>query len=198
MTVDDLVARGTGSAWRVAAGHIVRITDVEGGQTGDLFLVPTDDVHDGLSNGRTFDYGGTVSLGVGSVLYSRRSRPLAEVVGDDVGSHDFLYTPCSREMYEIQYGLHDHPNCFDNLTGALRRLGVPDTTVTVAFNFFMNSHVDRDGSLRIDAPQCGAGDSLILRIERDCFVAVSGCPAEVANGGRGGGPLRIAIEPTVG
>src|SRR5687768_11411578 len=82
MDVDHVVAPRTGAAWQVGAGEVVRLIDLEGGQTGDLFLVPTDDVHDGLSNGRTFDYGGTVSLGAASVLYSRRSRPLATVIAD--------------------------------------------------------------------------------------------------------------------
>jgi uncharacterized protein YcgI (DUF1989 family) len=198
MDVDHVVAPRSGAAWRVEAGQHVRIVDVEGGQTGDLFLVPTDDVDDGMSNGRTFDYGGTISLTAGSVLYSRRSRPLARIVADDVRRHDFLYTPCSREMYEVQYDLHDHPNCFDNLTGGLRPFGVPDTTVTVAFNFFMNSRVDESGRLRIDPPLCRAGDALTILLERDCFVAVTACPASVANGGGGGGPLGVTIGATVG
>lgn len=198
MTVDDVVAPRTGSAWRVEAGHGVSLTDLDGGQSGDLFIVAADDVTDGLSNGRTFDYGGTISLGVGSVLYSRRSRELATIVADDVGRHDFLYTPCSREMYVIQDGLHDHPNCFDNLSGALAEFGVPETTVTVAFNFFMNTSVSDNGRLRIDPPLSRAGDRVSLRIERDCFVAVSACPASLANGGGGGHPLGVAIEPVTG
>ena len=62
MDVDHVVAPRAGAAWRVEAGQHLRIVDVEGGQTGDLFLVPTDDLDDGLSNGRTFDYGGTIRL----------------------------------------------------------------------------------------------------------------------------------------
>ena len=195
--IDDRVPARSGRAWLGEAGQHLRIVDVEGGQTGDLFLVPTDDLDDGLSNGRTFDYGGTISLTTGSVLYSRRSRPLARIVADDVRRHDFLYTPCSREMYEVQYGLPDHPNCFDNLTNALRPFGIPGTTVTVAFNFFMNSRVEESGLLRIDPPLCRAGDALTLRLERACYVAVTACPASVANGGGGGGPLSVTIGDAV-
>jgi uncharacterized protein YcgI (DUF1989 family) len=93
---------------------------------------------DGLSNGRTFDYGETLRLSTGSVLYSRRSRPLLRIVADDVGVHDFLYAPCSQEMYEIGYGATSpHPNCLDNLTHSLARFAVPAATVTIAFNVFM-------------------------------------------------------------
>lgn len=194
MTEKQRLTPGTGAAWLVEAGGRVRITDVGGGQTGDLFLVCADDVDDGLSNGRTFDYGGTIALTTGSTLYSRRSRPLARIVTDDVGRHDFLYAPCSREMYQIQYGETDHPNCYDNLIGALGRHGVPEQAVTVAFNFFMNSRADGAGRLHIDPPTSGAGDALTLELEQPCFVAVTACPASVANGGSGGGPLEIAVR----
>jgi uncharacterized protein YcgI (DUF1989 family) len=81
-----------GGAWRVPAGGLVRVTDVQGGQSGDVFFVDAVDVTDGLSNGRSFDYNGTISLTVGSTLFSSRSRTLATIIEDDVGRHDFLYT----------------------------------------------------------------------------------------------------------
>jgi uncharacterized protein YcgI (DUF1989 family) len=118
------VPAATGGAWRVPAGGLVRVTDVEGGQSGDVFFVDAIDMSDGLSNGRSFDYNGTVSLTVGARLFSSRSRTLATIMQDDVGRHDFLYTPCSQEMYEIQYGVTaPHPNCYDNLSGALSSSG---------------------------------------------------------------------------
>ena len=136
------VRAATGDAWRVPAGGLVRVSDVEGGQSGDVFFVDAVDVTDGLSNGRSFDYNGTVLLTVGARLFSSKSRILATIVHDDVGRHDFLYTPCSQEMFEIQYGVTaPHPNCYDNLTGALSGLGVPVATVTVAFNVFMCTSV---------------------------------------------------------
>ncbi len=192
--VDHMVPATTGRAWQVPAGGYVRVTDVEGGQSGDAFFVGAADVTDGLSNGRSFDYNGTVLLTVGSTLFSSRSRTLATIVHDDVGRHDFLYTPCSQEMFEIQYGATTpHPNCYDNLTKALSGLGVPAATVTVAFNFFMGTSVATDGRLTILPPRSRAGDSIIFRAERDVIVAVSACPASVANGGDGTRPLSVAF-----
>ena len=100
---DHRVEARSGSAWRVPAGALLRVTDIEGSQTGDVFLVDAADVSDGLSNGRSFDYNDSILLSVGAKLYSSRSNVLATIVADDVGRHDFLYTPCSQEMYEIQY-----------------------------------------------------------------------------------------------
>jgi uncharacterized protein len=181
----------SGMAWRLAAGQRVRITDPEGGQSGDLFAVAADDVQDGQSNGRTFDMGGTIRLSAGSLLYSRRSRPLLRIVEDEVGVHDMLYAPCSQEMFELQYGVTGpHPNCFDNLAGPLAQFGVPSATVTIAFNFFMNVAIGPGGRLEIGPPASTAGQSMTFAAERDVLVAVTSCAAPGANAG-GARPVRV-------
>ena len=191
---DEVVTPMSGLAWPVDAGSLLRIVDVEGGQSGDVFAVAADDLADGQSNGRTFDYGGTVRLSTGSVLYSRRSRPLLRIVEDQVGTHDFLYAPCSQEMFEIQYGATGpHPNCLENLTSSLARFGVPPATVTIAFNVFMNVVVCADGRLDIRPPVSTAGQGLTFVAERDVLVAVTACPAATCNGGGGARPLRVEI-----
>jgi len=80
-----VIAPCSGKAWRLGAGQRLRIIDLEGSQSGDLFAVAADDVEDGQSNGRTFDMGGTIRLSTGSLLYSRRSRPLLRITEDEVG-----------------------------------------------------------------------------------------------------------------
>jgi len=183
----------SGGAWRVPVGALLRVTDIEGSQTGDVFLVDAADVSDGLSNGRSFDYNDSILLSVGAKLYSSRSNVLATIVADDVGRHDFLYTPCSQEMYEIQYGATGpHPNCYDNLTGALAQFGVPRSTVTVAFNIFMVSSIGEDGRLTVSPTWSKRGDSITFRAERDLFAAVSSCSSDTCNGG-GSRPLQVSI-----
>ena len=179
----EVVPARSGLAWAVPEGGRLRIIDHEGGQTGDLFAVAADDVHDGQSNGRTFDYGGTIRLTTGSTLYSRRSRALLRIVDDEVEAHDFLYAPCSQEMFEIQYGATGpRPNCLDNLTKSLEQFGVPASTVTIAFNFFMRSKVDGNGRLTIEPPIADPGKAMTFVAERDVFVAVTACAAEGACG----------------
>jgi uncharacterized protein YcgI (DUF1989 family) len=191
----DLVPAMSGRAWRVAAGSLLRVVDVEGGQSGDVFAVAADDLEDGLSNGRTFDYGESIRLSTGSVLYSRRSRPLLTIVEDEVGTHDFLYAPCSQEMFEIGYGATDpHPNCYENLTTSLAAFGVPPATVTIAFNIFMNVELSPDGGLTIRPPISTAGKSLTFTAERDLLVAVTACSAAAANGGKTR-PLLVETRP---
>lgn len=175
----------SGRAWRLSAGSLLKVVDVEGGQSGDVFAVAADDVADGQSNGRSFDYGGTIRLTAGSVLYSRRSRPLLRIVADEVGVHDFLYAPCSQEMFEKEYGVTGpHPNCFSNLTSALGAFGVPPSTVTIAFNVFMRADVGADGRLTIKPPVSTIGQSVTFAAERDVLVAVTACSAATCNGGQ--------------
>lgn len=184
----------SGRAWRVDAGSLLRVVDVEGAQSGDVFAVAADDPHDGLSNGRTFDYGGTIRLTTGSTLYSRRSRPLLRIVEDEVGEHDFLYAPCSQEMFERTHGATGpHPNCWENLTTSLAAFGVPATTVTTAFNVFFAVAVGPDGRLEIRPPVSTAGQGLTFVAERDVLVAVSSCSAASGNGS-GFRPLGVEVR----
>lgn len=185
MTQSEVVPAMSGRAWRVSAGSLLKVVDVEGGQTGDVFAVAADDLDDGLSNGQTINYADSIRLSTGSVLYSRRSRPLLTIIEDEVGTHDFLYAPCSQAMFEIVRGASGpHPNCFDNLTASLGAFGVPATTVTVAFNVFMNVAIGEDGGLTILPPVTTAGKSLTFVAERDVLVAVTACSAASASGGR--------------
>ncbi|HEY0685099.1 MAG TPA: urea carboxylase-associated family protein [Steroidobacter sp.] len=186
-----IIPAGHGAALRLARGQHLRLIDPEGGQSGDLFAV-SQDGRQRLSNGRTFDFGGTLYLSTGNQLWSDESEPLLTIVADDVGRHDFLYAPCNDDMYRIQYGLTDHPNCYINLTAALRTLNVPPSPLPTAFNFFMNVEIDTNGKLHIRAPRSRAGDSMVLRAEMDLAIALSACPAATCNGG---GPTKpVAYE----
>lgn len=190
----DVVPPRSGRAWRLAAGQRLRIVDAEGGQTGDCFAVAADDLGDGLSNGRTFDMNSSIRLAVGSVLYSRSCRPLLRIVEDEVGAHDMLYAPCSQRMYELQNGVTEpHPNCYDNLVTPLAAFGVPESTVTVALNFFMTVVIGPDGGLRITRPTSKAGQGTTFTAERDLLVAVTSCPAASASTD-GGRPIRVEIS----
>lgn len=166
------------------AGQFLIVTDIEGGQVADLTAFRLKDSSEWLSNGRSFDYGGTIYLTAGSTLYSNKSNPMLSIVEDDVGRHDFLYTPCSKEMYQIQYGVEEyHPNCLDNLRKALIEVGQEPQEIPTPFNVFMNIDVLPDGSLRVKPPISNMGDSIKFRVEMDLVVAISACPAGVCNGG---------------
>lgn len=183
-----------GVALRLARGQRLRIIDPLGGQTGDLVAFSADG-RQRQSNGRSFDYNGKVYLTTGDVVWSDRSEPLYTLVEDTVGRHDFLYSPCSLEMYKMQYGVKDyHANCHDNLFTALRELGITPDSMPTALNFFMIANVGPDGRLEIKPPTCRAGDSLAVRAEMDLAIGLTACPAGTCNGGGAPKPLAYEIE----
>jgi uncharacterized protein len=188
-----VIEAGAGVGFNLKRGQTLRLIDPSGGQSGDLMAFS----HDGaerLSNGRTFDHGGKIYLSTGDRLWSDRSHSMLTIVADEVGQHDFLYSPCSIEMYRMQYGVTGHhANCYENLSLALTELGLDPAHLPTAFNFFMNATVDSAGRLVIAPPKSRAGDSIALRAEMDLAIAVSACPASGCNGGGATGPLAFEV-----
>lgn len=192
MTEQRIIPAARGVGFRLGRGDQVRIIDVEGGQSGDLVAFSPDG-RERLSSGRTFDYNGKIYVSTGDRLWSDRSNAMLTIIADEIGRHDMLYAPCSLEMYRIQYGATDYrPNCLDNLTSALRELGVEPGTLSTTLNFFMNVDIESGGRLAIVPPLSKPGASMTLRAEMDLAVALSACPASTCNGGMP--PRRLAYE----
>jgi uncharacterized protein YcgI (DUF1989 family) len=106
-------------------------------------------------------------------------------VSDDVGRHDFLLTPCSKETFAIIYGDTDpHRGCFGNLAEALAPWGVEPDMIPVAFNCFMNVPIDgKTGAFTVEPPLSKAGDTIVFRAEMDLIIGMTACSALQSNGG---------------
>jgi uncharacterized protein len=190
-----LIPARQGARLQLARGQTLRVIDPEGGQSGDLVAMRLGDATEWLSNGRSFDYGGKVKFSTGDVLYSNRSNPMLTIVEDQVGHHDFLYTPCSIEMFRLQYGVTgEHPNCLENLS---RALGIETHQVPTPFNFFMYTTVQPDGRIVFAPPASKRGDAIVFRAEMDLAIGLSACPASNCNGGHTG-PLAYELGEPVG
>ena len=174
----------TGDAFRLQKDQLLTVTDLEGEQVADLVAFNAHDTGEAISSGRSIDYANTIYLTSGHQLYSNRSRPMLTIVRDDVGRHDFLLTPCSRETFQIIYKRHDyHPSCFENLATQLRRFYIEPDAIPVSFNIFMNVVVNADGSLNIQPPLSRSGDSVTFRAEMDLVIGLTACSAELTNNG---------------
>ena len=107
------------------------------------------------------------------------------IAADQVGRHDFLYTPCSLEMFARLYGVTGHhPSCFENLARSLAPYGIGPDAIPTTFNIFMNVEVARDGRLQVLPPRSRAGDSIELRAEMDLVIGLTACSAELSNNHR--------------
>lgn len=179
------IAPRSGVAFELPKGALLTVTDPTGEQVADLLAYRKDDVGEVISSGRTLDYASRIYLTTGDKLYSNRSNVLLEIVADDVGRHDFLLTPCSKDTFRIIYGDTDpHRGCFGNLAAALAPYGVEEDMIPTAFNCFMNVPVDgATGELRVDPPLSKAGDRIVFRAMEDLVIGLTACSALQSNNG---------------
>lgn len=173
----------SGVAFTLQAGETLRVIDPEGEQVGDLLAFSKQDIREAISSGRTFDYAGRIYLTKGDPLYSNRSNVMLRIVDDTVGRHDFLLTPCSKEMFHILYGDADpHQGCFGNLAAALEPYGIAADFLPTAFNCFMNVPVDGvTGEIKVLPPLSKPGDSISFLAEMDLVVGLTACSAGQSN-----------------
>lgn len=173
----------SGVAFALQAGETLRVIDPEGEQVGDLLAFNNLDVREVISSGRTFDYASRIYLTKGDLLYSNRSNVMLRIMEDTVGRHDFLLTPCSREMFRIIYGdAEPHRGCFGNLAEALEPFGVAPDSIPAAFNCFMNVPVDgATGEIKVLPPLSKAGDSISFLAEMDLIIGLTACSAGQSN-----------------
>ncbi len=180
-----IIAPRSGAAFRLNAGQQLSVIDPQGEQVADLLAFNAADVREVISSGRTLDYASRLYLTTGDPLYSNRSNILLRIVADDVGRHDFLLTPCSKDTFRIIYGDTDpHRGCFGNLAAALAPFGVRADDIPVAFNCFMNVPIDGEtGALRVEPPRSRAGDRIVFAAECDLVVGLTACSALQSNNG---------------
>lgn len=178
------LAPQSGWALSLTAGETLRVISPTGGQVADLAAFAAADPDEWLSSGRTIDYGDTIYVRTGSVLYSNRSTPMLTMTADTAGRHDFLISPCSSEMFERLYGVSGHPSCLTNLATHLRRFGIAPDHIPITLNLFMVVTPDPvTGQTTIARPSSQPGDHVDLRAEINLIVGVTACSAEMTNDG---------------
>ena len=189
----------SGAAFELKRGQMLIVTDPEGQQVADLLAYNLADVREMISSGRTFDYADRIYLTTGDALYSNRSNILLRIVRDDVGRHDFLLTPCSKDTFRILYGESDpHRGCFGNLAAALAPWGIDEDDIPTAFNCFMNVPVDGEtGAFTVEPPLSKPGDSIAFVAEADLVIGLTACSALKSNNGSFK-PIHYAIEAEQG
>ena len=175
------IAPQTGAAFFLSKGQRLRVITPEAEQVSDLMAFGLDR-SESLSSGRTIDYNSTIYLTTGHILYSNRSNKMLTIVRDDVGRHDFLFAPCSPEMFQALYGFGpDHPSCFRNLVDNLGPFGINEDQIPTTFNLFMNAELSVSGELKVVPPLNKPGDLIELVAEMDLIVCLTACSAELSN-----------------
>ena len=179
----NIIPPRSGVSFILKKGQQLKVVDIEGEQVSDLICYNLHDTAEYLSSGRTIDYAETIYLTKGHPFYSNRSNVMFTMVEDTVGTHDFLLTPCSAEMFRIIYGQTDpHRGCFGNLCEALKEYGITPDNIPTCFNIFMNVPVDGvTGKVSVLPPKSKAGDHVILKATMDLIVGITSCSAGMSN-----------------
>ena len=179
------IAPRSGVAFTLDRGQTLTVIDPRGEQVADLLAFNRQDIGEAISSGRTLDYASRIYLTTGDPLYSNRSNVMLTITDDDVGRHDFLLTPCSKDTFRIIYDETDpHQGCFGNLATSLAPYGVTEDMIPTAFNCFMNVPVDgATGEIKVEPPLSKAGDCLVLRAEMDLIIGLTACSALQSNNG---------------
>jgi uncharacterized protein YcgI (DUF1989 family) len=171
-----------GVGFKVQQGQVIRVIDVDGEQVSDLVCFADSESKEYLSSARSIDYAERLHLSTGDVLYSNLSNQMLTIIADRVGKHDFLFAPCSQEMFQISYGITEpHPNCLDNLAMNLQPFGIQAFQIPTAFNIFMNATITERGEIIINPPVSQPGDYIDMRAEMDLIVAITACSAGKCN-----------------
>ena len=179
------IAPRSGVAFTLDEGQRLTVIDPLGEQVADLLAFSRADIGEVISSGRTLDYASKIYLTTGDRLYSNRSKVMLDIIEDEVGRHDFLLTPCSKDTFRIIYGDNDpHQGCFGNLAAALAPYGVVPDMIPTAFNVFMNVPVDgATGELRVEPPLSKAGDRIVFEARMDLIIGLTACSALQSNNG---------------
>lgn len=141
---------GTGKAFEVRAGQILRVSQVSGDQCADLNVFNLHDYREAMHVGRTRTLHG-IHPDQGSFLWSAppRERAMMYLLTDDAGLNDTLFPRCSAAMYESMFGFDEHTNCADMQAEAQREYGLTPDDVHDSFNLFMATRVNPDGTCEV-------------------------------------------------
>lgn len=136
--VDEVIVRPRDAAcFEVPAGHVCRITCIDGPQVGDLNLWNAHDLTERFYSGKTRALHGT-HITTGDRMWSTlpHMRAMATVIHDTLGwygidgfggsVHDVIGTRCDPYTGNLLQGGNYHHCCHSNLTRALAdRTGLP-------------------------------------------------------------------------
>ena len=185
-----------GTAVRVRAGQLVRVTDPFGGQVGDLFAF----VDDGarrltayLSAAHTRGHTSRLFPAVGEDFVTATRTPVLGLVEDtSPGRHDMLIPACDPERYRL-LGAQEHRSCVANVHEALAELDLAVDAVPQPVNLFMNIPVGADGALSWLPAPSRRGDSVTFVSHLDTVVVLSACPQDLV-GINAGAPTDLLLD----
>jgi uncharacterized protein YcgI (DUF1989 family) len=144
---DETLEPVAGRAVPVYMGEVLRISQVEGGQSVDFNCFNLHDYKERMSVGHMRREGFRTAQG--RFLWSNppRFRPMMQVsYVPSTCVTDLLIDRCHGVLMERIYGFVDHPNCQDTLAESVGEYGLTPDDVHDALSFWLNSEWDHIGA----------------------------------------------------
>ncbi|MDO5627169.1 MAG: DUF1989 domain-containing protein [Mobilicoccus sp.] len=177
----------SGKAWHVPAGHVFRISTVDGPQVGDLNLWNAHDPRERLWASKTRQLQ-AAHVSTYDRLWSTLPflRPLVTIVADTLADygidaqggriHDLLGTRCDPYTNRLLTGEDVDVHCHSNLVRAVAPHGLTEFDVHDVLNVFQVTGLnDQDQYFMKDCP-AQEGDHIEFFAEIDLLAAFSTCP----------------------
>lgn len=177
----------SGQAWEVPAGHVCRISTVEGPQVGDLNLWNRHDPRERFWASRTRQLQ-AAHVSTYDRLWSTLPflRPMATIVGDtlaDYGTdpeggrlHDTLGTRCDPYVSAMLNGVDFDYHCHSNLVRAVLPYGLTEFDVHDVLNVFQCTGLNDNDEYFMKTCPARPGDYFEFFAEQDLLAALSACP----------------------
>ena len=178
------IDKQTAISFEVKEGDYIQIICPTGRQCSDFVAFDTSKLEKGVEKGldwqttRTFMGNTFPGPGLYSKFYDTDHEPLVEVIRDTVGRHDTFNLACTSKYYE-DAGYFGHPNCSDNLTGAMQKYGVQKQKGWHAINLFFNTSAGGQNTVLSDESFARPGDYVIMKALKNLTCGTSACPSDI-------------------
>lgn len=180
----DVLPAGCHWSLLIRRGHVLRLTDLEGGANLGMLLYNPGNPLERLNLPDTLKCQHTFRLGTGHCLYSDMGRVFCSIIQDTAGWHDAACGAANRALVERRWGRLDyqqarnemHRNGIDGFLVELGKYGLGRRDLAANVNFFSKVVADADGALRYVPGATPAGAHVDLRFEMDTLVLMSSAP----------------------
>lgn len=136
---DIIIEPISGKAIPVYKGEIIRIIQLEGGQTVDFNCFNLEDYKEHMSVSRTRRKSFTFKEG--DLIWSNRFRPMLTIAYSGKSClHDLVAPGCNAFFFDLLYDFEDvHPNCQDTFAETIGEYGLTPDDVHESLNMWMNT-----------------------------------------------------------
>lgn len=174
------IQKASAVAYEVEAGEYIQVIDVEGKQCSDFLAFNRSDLTEELDDTVTRSMNGRAypKPGLYGKFFSRKFRPLIEVIQDTCGRHDTFQLACYPKYYE-DMGYPGHVSCTENFNRALAPYSIGPRLGWRALNFFFNTALQEDNAIFADESWSRPGDYVLLHAKTDLLCASSACPDDI-------------------